>query len=287
MSTASATVPEQPNGRRRVAFYFSAHQDDWQLFMNPPAFRDVLDDTTHCVFVHMTAGDAGLGTGAAGRKHPFYLARDDGAETAIRFMADANDRPPIEPTIAAKSFAGHAIRRVAYRNTVAYFLHAPDGNPEGGGYVETGYQSLKRLAKGEIETLSAVDGSSVYHGWDDLLATLRGIIDFERGSSLAVDLHIPEIDSIINANDHADHLATADAVLRATKDMPSRCFRHLGYACIDRRENLAAEDRDMQCAVFAVTLAGITAMDHAVSWQYYRPRFIGRSYYRVEQRELN
>ena len=47
---------------QRVAFYFSAHQDDWQLFMNPSAFRDVLDGAK-CVFIHMTAGDAGLGIG--------------------------------------------------------------------------------------------------------------------------------------------------------------------------------------------------------------------------------
>jgi len=27
----------------RVSFYFAAHEDDWQLFMNPPAFQDVID----------------------------------------------------------------------------------------------------------------------------------------------------------------------------------------------------------------------------------------------------
>src|SRR5215471_8104866 len=49
----------------KVAFYFAAHEDDWQLFMIPQAFEDVLDGKTKTVFVHLTAGDAGLGGGAA------------------------------------------------------------------------------------------------------------------------------------------------------------------------------------------------------------------------------
>src|SRR5687768_5615926 len=42
-----------------VAFYFSAHEDDWQLFMNPNAYNDVHKSSTKVVFVYMTAGDAG------------------------------------------------------------------------------------------------------------------------------------------------------------------------------------------------------------------------------------
>ena len=54
----------------KVSFYFAAHQDDWQLFMNPTAFNDVAGAKTKAVFVHMTAGDAGSGIGTRGRKHP-------------------------------------------------------------------------------------------------------------------------------------------------------------------------------------------------------------------------
>ena len=79
------------DGKRsdKVSFYFAAHEDDWQLFMNPSAFQDVINGAAKTVFVHLTAGDAGLGIGLGGRKHPFYLARENGAEAAIRFMADA------------------------------------------------------------------------------------------------------------------------------------------------------------------------------------------------------
>src|SRR5690349_17681391 len=77
----------------KVSFYFSAHEDDWQLFMNPSAFQDVTGGAAKTVFVHVTAGDAGLGVGRGGRKHPLYLARENGAEAAIRFMADGDDAP--------------------------------------------------------------------------------------------------------------------------------------------------------------------------------------------------
>src|SRR5215470_865301 len=178
-AAAQADEVKRPD---KVSFYFAAHEDDWQLFMNPSAFQDVIKGAAKTVFVHLTAGDAGLGTGLGGRKHPFYLARENGAEAAIRFMADA-DGAPGERVAEPMMFNGHSIYRVSYRNTVGYFLRVPDGNASGAGYAVTGFQSLKRLAAGDTGTLRAVDGSTTYHGWDDLVATLRRIIAYERGQA--------------------------------------------------------------------------------------------------------
>jgi len=250
--------------------------------MNPPAFRDVLDEAAHCVFVHVTAGDAGLGLGNGGRKHPYYLARENGAESAIRFMADANERRPIAPVVEAITLAGHAIRRVGYRNTAAYFLRLPDGNACGEGYTETSWQSLRRLANSEIAELSAVDGSARYRGWPDLTATIGALIEHERAGAPA-ELHIPELDAAINPNDHSDHRLTAQAVCEAAKDLAVRWVYHVGYASQSLPENLAAEERDMKAAVYAVTMAGVLALDHPISWQHYDQLFIGRGYARVEE----
>lgn len=268
---------------KRVAFYFSAHQDDWQLFMNPPAFADVLDDACHCVFVHMTAGDAGLGTGSGGRKHPLFVAREHGAEAAIRFMADANERPPGGVEIAMPVLNGHSLRRTGYRNTAAYYLRLPDGNASGDGYPATGHQTLKRLRNGNIESMVAVDGSATYRTWDELCATLRSLIEFEREPERAIDLHVPEADPALNPNDHSDHVMTAHAVRDAWHGLPARWHHHVGYASGGREENLGAAERDMKCAVYAVTLAGVLAFDHQVSWQHYDQMFIGRHYCRAEE----
>ncbi len=267
----------------KVSFYFAAHEDDWQLFMNPNAFEDVLGGAAKTVFVHVTAGDDGLGTGTGGRKYPYYLARENGAIDAIRFMADA-DRAPLANSIGPMIFNGHPIYRVGYRNTIGYFLRLPDGDALGTGFAGTGFQSLKRLGDGNIATLTAVDGSTTYHGWSDLVATVRAIIAYERAKAPLIQLNVAELDPRINPADHSDHLMTAHAALDAAANMD--CVRrafYVDYASSKLPENLTAHERDMASAVFGVTLAGVIAYDQGTAWSHYDQSFVGRDYYRVEE----
>ena len=267
----------------KVSFYFAAHEDDWQLFMNPNAFEDVLGGAAKTVFVHVTAGDDGLGTGTGGRKYPYYLARENGAINAMRFMADA-DRTPIADSAGPMIFNGHPIYRIGYRNTIGYFLRLPDGDALGEGFAGTGFQSLKRLADGNIATLAAVDGSTTYHGWSDLVATVREIIEYERAQAPLIQLNVADLNSRINPADHSDHLMTAKAALDAAADMA--CVRrayYVDYASSKLPENLTAHERDMSSAVFGVTLAGVIAYDQSTAWSHYDQSFVGRNYYRVEE----
>src|SRR5262245_35819154 len=98
-------------GAGTASFYFTAHEDDWQLFMNPSAFKDITGGNK-TVFVHLTAGDDGNGTGTAGRKQPYYLARENGAVAAIRFMVAKDWKPPVEGTSGFVEVNGHSIFRV-------------------------------------------------------------------------------------------------------------------------------------------------------------------------------
>jgi hypothetical protein len=232
----------------------------------------------------LTAGDAGLGIGWGGRKHPFYLARENGAETAIRFMADADD-VPANRSASHHSINGHPIYRVGYRSTVSYFLRLPDGNPYGSGYFDTGFQSLKRLADGAIETFSAVDGSTVYRGWADLVATLHAIMEYERGATKSIlQINVAELNSRINPRDHSDHLMTAKAALDAAKTLNcARRLHYVNYASSRLPENLNSQQRDRESSVFAVTLAGVHALDHRTSWHHYDRSYVGRNYFRVEE----
>jgi hypothetical protein len=221
--------------------------------------------------------------GSGGRKHPFYLARENGAESAIRFMADA-DSVPAEQAASHMSFNGHAIFRVAYRNTVSYFLRVPDGDALGTGYRDTGFQSLKRLADGTTSALSAIDGSTVYRGWNDLVATVRAIVQYERGPSPLVQINVADPDPGINPNDHSDHLMTARAALDAANGLS--CVRrvyYVDYASSRLPENLDSRERDEESSVFAVTLGGIQAFDHGTAWHHYDQSFVGRNYFRVEE----
>ena len=267
----------------KVSFYFAAHEDDWQLFMNPSAFQDVMNGATKTVFMYLTAGDAGLGVGKGGRKHPFYLARENGAEAAVRFMADA-DATPGERVAAPMAFNGHMIYRVSYLNTVSYFLRLPDGHWSGEGYAETGFQSLKRLAAGKNDIIRSIDGSTAYHGWDDLVATIRAIATYERDKAAVAQINVAETDLKINPRDHSDHLMTAKAALDAVKDIS--CVRRVyfvEYASSQLPPNLDSRQRDMESSVFAVTLAGVQALDHRTFWHRYDQSFVGRNYFRIQE----
>ena len=265
----------------KVSVYFAAHEDDWQLFMNPSAFKDVIKDAAKTVFVHVTAGDAGAGMGYNGRKFPYYRARENGAEAAIRFMADA-DSIPGERSESYVEFNGHRIDRIVYRNTVSYFLRVPDGNPLGGGYSDTGFQSLQRLASGENNDLAAIDGSTVYHGWNDLVATVRAILVYERGKAGLLQVNAAELDPRLNPRDHSDHLMTAKAAYEAAAGLACvRRVSYVDYASMNMPPNLNAEERDLESSVYAVTLAGVLAYDHGASWHHYDESFVGRNYFRV------
>jgi hypothetical protein len=268
---------------KRVAFYFSAHGDDWQLFMNPPAFEDVLDPQTKVVFVHTTAGDAGLGTGADGRKYPFFLARENGSKTGIRFMCDSEKRP-VEEKETLVPLNGKSIHRTTYRNTVLYFFRVPDGCGAGTGYETTGFQSLERCATGKNETLTAIDGSASYQGWDDFVETVRALYDYERAGIESIDIHVPELDAKTNPGDHSDHRHTAQAALEAATHITNaRRFHHLGYVVADMPENLNSKQMQLQTSAFAATVAGLLAFDHESSWAPHYWPFLGRSYCRIEQ----
>jgi hypothetical protein len=267
----------------RVSFYFAAHQDDWQLFMNPSAFMDVADPKTTTVFVHVTAGDAGGGMGTGGRKHPYFRARENGAEVAIRFMADSDNQPG-DKVVSRIQLNGHQIDRIAYRNTAAYFLRLPDGHPSGSGFPQTGYQSLERLSNGAIGTIAAIDGSTAYRGWTDLVSTIRSILDHERGHARSVQLNVAEPNASINPGDHSDHRMTAKAALDAAKGLGcARRVYYVEYASARLPENLPARDREMETSVLAVTAAGVLALDHASLWNPYLRSYIGRNYFRVEE----
>jgi hypothetical protein len=280
---AAPLVAGETQRPEKVSVYFAAHEDDWQLFMNPSAFEDVVKNAAKTVFVHVTAGDAGLGIGWGGRKKQYYLARENGAEAAIRFMANANDVPAGE-TAGHMNLNGHPIYRVTYRKTVGYFLRLPDGNPAGTGYFETDFQSLRRLHSGDNVTLAAVDGSTAYHGWDDLVSTMRAILNYERGSVALLQINAAELDPRINPGDHSDHLMTARAALDAAKGLPCvRRVSYVDYASSKLPENLNPAQRDMESSVFAVTLAGVLAFDHRTAWHHYDQSYVGRNYFRVAE----
>ncbi len=265
-----------------VAFYFAAHEDDWQLFMNPNAYHDVQKPSSKVVFVYVTAGDDGAGLGNAGRSQPYYLARENGAKVSVKFVADAQ-KTPVIPIDSVASVSGHAVKRWLYRNTVSYFLRLPDGGVEGAGYTNTGLQSLKQLHEGAIPAMTAIDGSSTYGGWADLVGTLRKLIDQERATCTNVWVNLPDPDMARNIGDHPDHQHMARGVLEGIADLRwiNKAF-YLNYVTAKMAENMSTPDREIEAGTFAALVAGLTALDHPSSWEPMHRSWLSRHYVRFE-----
>jgi len=272
-----------PGNTNTVAFYFGAHPDDWQLFMNPNAYYDVQKPSNKVVFVYVTAGDAGLGLGNGQRSQPYYLARENGAKLSVRFMADAAKAPGI-PVDSVTSISGHPIKRWLYGNTASYFMRLPDGSPPGTGYVATAEQSLKRLHEGAIRTMTSIDNSTTYQGWSDLRTTLRKLIDHERGIVTNVWVNIPDTNIEKNVGDHTDHQHMAQAVLEAIADLPwINKALYLNYVTADMEENMSSAERQIEAGTFAALSMGLTALDHPSPWDRLHRSWLSRHYFRIER----
>lgn len=242
--------------------YLSAHPDDFALFAYP--YRDVVAPRTRAAFIFLTAGDAGLGAGPVGA--PLYLAREAAAIRGIRFMADAGKPWPEDSTTAKVTVNGHPIYAVYYRSTAAYFLRLPDGNGDGEGFPGTGYASLSKLYSGSIATLRAIDGSTTYRGWSDLVATISAIVRGEGSEKPNVWLNANDPDTTFNPGDHADHLAAGSAAEAIQSGLPCvNAAYHVGYATAGLM-NLPQDDVLNKAATFANYASGMADKNHFGAW---------------------
>ena len=232
-----AGIPRETPPAPAVSVFVVAHPDDWQLFMNPDAFHAMNEPHEKAVFVHVSAGDAGRGV--TGEPTPYYLAREEGALRAIRFMANAVNATAAlgadtQPETVER--AGHKMARHTYANAVAYFLRIHDGNIVNGTDFQEHPLSLQRLRSGASTETKAIDGSARYAGWSDFVATLEAVIASELAPGTALNVHIAELDERRNPGDHPDHRAVAFAMEEVVARLPcARVSRHQEYATRDRK----------------------------------------------------
>lgn len=264
-------------------FYVIAHEDDWQLFMNPNAYYDVQNPLSKVIFIYVTAGDAGFGVEPAKPTIvPYYVARENAANSAIRFMADISS-PPKESTSNTAILNGHSIHRIIYKNTASYFLRLPDGNGDGSGFANTGFWSLQQFRSGRAAKGSAIDGSTTYVHWKDLAATVKEMIVSEMVGATDATINIPESDTQLNIKSHPDHLNTSLLVEEAIDGLKciSRTF-YLDYVTSGKPINLSPEDQDIKSGVFAITAAAVSQFGYPSTWDPIHRSWLGRQYRRVE-----
>jgi len=283
--SAPAEQAARPPSPPTVSVFAVAHQDDWQLFMNPEAYHAMNEPQEKAVFIHVTAGDAGAGAGGDGPV-PYYLAREEGALRAVRFMANAADPTigkgaAVESTMAMRG--GHGVQRYAYANAVVYFLRLPDGNIVNGAVYTPHPESLTRLRSGDAATSGTIEMSAQYEGWADLVETINAIVEAEKVTGSGLTLHIAELDEEINPRDHPDHRATAFAMEDVAKLHPcAPLYRHIEYHTKTMPVNVIGTDYMIDVGTWAATASGLSDNHAKATWEPEHNAWIGRAYSRVQ-----
>jgi LmbE family N-acetylglucosaminyl deacetylase len=279
-----ATRPHETPPTPTLSVFVVAHPDDWQLFMNPDAFHAMDEPHEKAVFVHVSAGDAGKGMG--GDPTPYYIAREEGALRAIRFMANAANATAAlgadtRPETVER--AGHKVARHTYANAVAYFLRIHDGNIVNGNDYQEHPLSLQRLRSGASAGTQAIDDSARYAGWSDFVATLEALVVSELAPGTALNLHIAELDEGRNPGDHPDHRAVAFAMEEVASRLPcARVSRHEEYATRNRRPNVTGTDYMIDAGTWAATASGLSDNHAGSTWEPEHNAWVGRDYHRTQ-----
>lgn len=271
-----------------IAFYFSAHPDDWQLFMGEKAYEDVQNEHVKTVFFLTTAGDAAMGmTASANANLPYFKARERGYINALNWTEESlikineEGRSLLSLTdyeLSDVVVNGHVLKKYEGKTVLAYLFYLPDGFPEGQ------YQwSLQKLYRGEISQMPTIDSTTVYKDWDDLKATLKTLVNKEVGEMANVWVNLAERDTVLNPADHSDHWYTSLLGDEATAHLNSNKRYYREYAMADLDTNLEGKAVDIKRFLFSANAASKEQAGYSSPWDDHHLAWVVRSYYREER----
>lgn len=260
--------------------YVSAHPDDWQLFMNPNAYFDLQTPENKVVFLHITAGDAGSGTGNTS----YYLAREEGSLRAIRFLCNAINyelKQGAEMSKTQVMINNHLVLRYVYANAVSYFLRLPDGNYTGVGYPIHNDHSLKKFYEGSVNSLSAIDNSTKYESLNDLIKTIGELVTLESNAMGDIAFNIADTNETINPEDHSDHLTSSLIMQNVAKQLKMTSVRlYEEYATNKKDLNVFDDGLLTSAGTWGATASGLSDFYHNSTWNEGHNIWIGRQYFR-------
>ena len=225
-----------------ISFYVVAHADDWQLFMQPNACKDLMEPGSKVVFIITTAGDAGA-------IQSYWAAREEGLKSSIRFCLAP--LAILSQDNGTREFNNHSVSYWAVNNATCYFLRLPDGNLDANGFSANYHQSLSKLRTGQINTINAIDNSALYLGWVDFYTTLQKIIRLENQGTANIWINYINPNTIINPNDHPDHIATGQAIQSMTNISDVKQALFVGYNVGNAPGDLHQKDLFWKAGMFA------------------------------------
>jgi LmbE family N-acetylglucosaminyl deacetylase len=234
---AGGLVRYQPNARD---VYVVAHQDDWQLFMGDVVAQRLRANRT-ATFIYLTAGDDG-------RDSLYWRTRELAALQSTQTASDMRVTDTAGRCVPV-TVRAHVIRECAVGNTNSYFLRLPDGNRNGAGFRRYGNQSLRKLRRKTIASITAVDGSATYDGWDDLAATITALLTSADPHGVAT-VHTTDPSIAINPHDHFDHRMAGYLVADSRSATKRAVHYYVGYALGTRAANRTPGETRDKTAIF-------------------------------------
>jgi hypothetical protein len=276
IGSVSLSANAQSPGAASVDAIIVAHQDDWQLFMGDIVARRI-QMGNQVVFIYLTAGDDG--------RDPLYWAtREQGALESTRIAAGVAVTDSATQCSIVKVL-DHAIRKCTIGNTESYFFRLPDGHRNGIGFASHSYQSLRKLRRKRITSMTAVDRSAVYIGWADIMSTVGALIG-ESSANRMVTVHTSDPSVVVNPHDHFDHRMAGLLVFDSRKKNHWSVAYYAGYALATRAANRSGDQVRQKTALF---LAYDRVMTQAnVKWSAYRehPAFYSECMLRTYARRI-
>jgi LmbE family N-acetylglucosaminyl deacetylase len=219
-----------------------AHEDDDLLFMNPD-LQHRLRGGDCLRTVYLTAGDDGM-------RSNYWLGREKGAEAAYDVMAGHGASLWLERNITVN---GHEYIKMASPRGNAritlIFVHLPDGNVPGGGFARTHYESLAKLANGNIAVAHTVDGQSSYSK-SDLTDLLVRLLQYYHPDQ--IDTQTPLNASGTVAQEHSDHMTAGQFTAAAYGIYAQRVALryYTGYPISLLPQNISSQDQSDKTAAF-------------------------------------
>jgi LmbE family N-acetylglucosaminyl deacetylase len=273
LAALSSVVRYQSTQEARADIVVVAHEDDWQLFMGDALARRAASGP-RIVFVYLTAGDVG-------RDSVYWRTREKAALASAARLTRAPD-PRLSPVCDTATANAHRITRCVLPNSVEWFLRLPDGRRNGAGYLSHGFQSLRKLRSRRIPVIDAVDGSTRYRGWGDLVSTVRAIAALESASSIAIHANDPSV--LINPHDHFDHRMAGRLAQDLERSEHWTAFYYLGYALAARDDNLLPDAAQSKTTLFgaydSVMVAGNRSWSALVEHRTFYSECLRRTYWR-------
>ncbi len=265
------------NSPRAVDVVLVAHQDDWQLFMGDIVARQVRTGN-QVIFIYLTAGDDG-------RDSLYWATRERGALESTRVAVGLAATDSAADQCSMANALEHVIRKCTIANTESYFFRLPDGRRSGTGFALHSYESLRKLRAKRIASISAVDGSTSYNNWADLVSTV-GMLIGESSVDRIVTTHTSDPSVVVNPHDHFDHRMAGLLIADSRRKNRWNVVYYAGYALATRAANRSRDQARQKTALF---LAYDTVMTRVnPKWSAYRehPAFYSECMLRTYGRKV-